>query len=563
MRKAREEDGRGEERHRDPSTRDRLAGFCRAHALGSAALLVPLSTLLVLHYGQRGFLPLDQSIVFEGGNALRCGRVPFVDLSAPSGLPLFLIQRALSSVLGWSWLAYLVHGAALNAVAALVAFSLVAHRYRSRAVPLLVGLATALVFVPPIGTPYPDHGSFLFSGLALLLADRAGDASGGRRVLLLLSAGATWGVAWLCKPIPALFLLPPVLLAARPVRGLRNQLAAQVSIVLVGSAIGILAPLLAAGASPGAYYARGLAPLLAVGGGRLEHLFADSAHPPRSLVAAEWRVPLLLWAAIAGGSRLFHRGLAPPVETRQRRRSLLLSTCLLGASFGYACLTFRDAGTSLGWFPLAAALAAAPGSRLRSATSAGPETRALRQAAGWAIGLACVGWLIAFHLRVNVGRSALLMNLEDRLPPTAAAPGLEWLDAVTPEFTGTDGESLRKVLEYLDSRPEPVFLLGDSSVIYGLSGHCSPSPVLWFHPHLTVPWKDGRATEEFQEGLIGVLPRSGVAAVIVENGGTQMGVTPDTLPRVRDWVASRTVAKREFGSFAVFELSPHPGQVSR
>lgn len=530
---------------------------------GLAGLLVTFAVLLALRYGQRGFLPLDQSIVFEGGNALRCGRIPFRELSAPAGLPLFLIQEAVSAVLGWNWLAYLVHGAVLNAIAALVAFGLLARRYRSLAVPLLVGMATALVFVPPIGTPYPDHGSFLFSGLALLLADRAEGSPRGRRVLLLLLAGASWGLAWLCKPIPALFLLPLILMIAGQTRRPSRRSVAEAAIVLSGSAIGVVSPLLAVGASPGAYYARGLAPLFGVGGGRLDHLFADSAHHLRSVVAAEWLVPLLLWTALAAGSQMLLRGAAASVDNRQDRRSALMSIFLVGAGLGYACLTYRDAGTSLGWFPLAAALAAASGSRLETATSESPAKRALRQAGGWAIGLACLGWLLAFHLRVNVGRSALLMNLEGRLPATAAARGLEWLDARTPAFTATDGESLRGVLDFLDSTPEPVFLLGDSTAIYGLSGHCSPSPVLWFHPHLTVPWKDGRATEEFQVGLIGALERAGVAAVIVENGGTQMGVTPDTLPRVRDWVASRTVAKREFGSFAVFELSPHPGQGSR
>lgn len=528
--------------------------------MGPAGLLVAVSALLVLHYGQRGFLPLDQSIVFEGGNALRCGRVPFADLSAPSGLPLFLIQEALSSLLGWSWLTYLVHGAALNAAAALIAFGLLVRRFRTFAVPLLAGLATAVVFVPPIGTPYPDHGSFLFSGLALLLADRTTTCSGRRSSLLLLSAGVSWGLALLCKPIPALFLLPVVLLVAGPARRPRRQWIVDASSVFLGAIAGVLAPLAAAGASPGAYYAGGLAPLWRVGAGRLEHLFGDSAHYLWSVVAAEWQVPLLLWTALAGGSRWFLRGTVEGRGASGRSRSLLLSFGLVAASFGYACLTFRDAGTSLGWFPLAAALAVAPGSRLQGASRAEPERRAARLAVLGALGVACLGWLIAFHLRVNVGRSALLMNLAGRLPRSVAARGLEWLDAETPEFTATDGDALRRLLEDLDARPGPVFLLGDSTVVYGLSGRCSPSPVLWFHPHLTVPWRDGRATREFQERLILALDRARVGAVIVENGGTQMGVTPDTLPLVRDWVAARTTAKRALGSFELFELSPVSGE---
>jgi len=443
--------------------------------------------LLSLSQGSRGFLPLDQSIVFEGGNALRCGRVPFVDLVAPTGLPLFQIQEWLGAGLGWSWRTYLVHGALLNALAALVAFALLRPRYDSAAVPMAAAAATAAVFLPPIGTPYPDHGSFLFSGLSLLLVDRARGAQNWGRRARLFAAGSAWGLALLCKPIPTLFFVPVLpLVGCRLRRSWRSSVEDPSSLIL-GIGTGLTAPLLLVGIPMRAYVHEGLLPLLAVGEGRLDHLVADSAGYLRAVVAPEWLVPLLLWAVLFGRSCRPPAGGDPGLDAGERRQSLFLSAWIVGASLAYAGLTFRSAATSLGWFPLAAALAAAPGASRggvgRPAVAAERGERIL----SLVLVVALLGWLISFHVRVNERRSALLMDLHGSLHPAPAGPGLEWLEAATPEFTRTDGDSLRRVLAYLESTPAPVFLLGDSSVIYALSGRCSPSPVLWFHPHLTVP----------------------------------------------------------------------------
>ncbi len=523
--------------------------------------MVSLAALLAVRAGGRGLLPLDQAIVFEGGHALGCGRVPFVDLAAPAGLPLFLIQRSLFAILGVGWRAYLLHGALLSALGALATYGLLRPRAATARLPLAAAAATAVVFLPPIGVPYPDHGSFLFSGLALLAADRARSRRGGAATLLAVLAGASWSWAFLAKPIPAAFALPLVVfLLRRPEAGAR-PLSRALSAFVAGSLVTGGATLGLAGVDGGSYL-EGLRWLLTVGEGRITRLHADSMAHLRAVVAPAWSVPLPLWLLV-GGLAAWSAGRGAEQDDAERSaawRDRLLSTGLLLASLFYASLTFRSGWTSLGWLPLAWGLAWAPADRRLSAAmergSGARDPRAARRIriAGVIAGLACVAWLGFFHVVVNERRGALLLDLRGRLAAQPVPPGLEGLDPVTPAFTATDGESLRGVVAFLRDRPERFFLLGDSSLIYGLAGRCSTSPVLWFHPFLTVPWRGETATVEFQEQLIGRLERERVHYLVVENGGTQMGVTPDTLPRVRDWAAPRTRAAHRFGAFEVFEL---------
>ena len=52
-------------------------------------ILLAVSALGVavnLYFGRRGFLPLDQSIVFDGGWRILNGQLPFRDFTAPSAI---------------------------------------------------------------------------------------------------------------------------------------------------------------------------------------------------------------------------------------------------------------------------------------------------------------------------------------------------------------------------------------------------------------------------------------------------------------------------------------------
>lgn len=538
----------------------RRAVLERTLALIAGVALLFLSALLAIHYGQRGYLPLDNSIVFEGGNLLLCGRRPGVDFSAPAGLTLALLQALSFRVFGVSWLAYLVHGALLNATAALTCFALLRPRFPTLTIPMLMAAGTAVVTVPPIGTPYPDHGSFVLAGLAVLLADRAsGRGSGGE--YLWATCGVVFSAAFLAKQIPAIFVLPLLLMSATRRCGYwaaqRNAAA-----LTAGACLGLLFILVLLRMPVTAFLTDYLAGPLRVGIGRVS-AFVTLASPHLSgVVLPVWGVPLgvstgVLVAEVAWLLKL-SRGASGVLKGAVPE--LLLGLILVIGGFGYALLTFRSAWTSFGWYYMGmGVLLAAPASSLKNRQGACQPDRIAWGKSVLRVSTAIlVAHTLWFNAQINDSRIPSLMNLRGRAEAEAVPRGLEWLDPVTPSFTRTNAESLRALISFLNMNVGEVFLLGDSTIVYGLASRCSPSPVLWFHPTLTVPWllDQGRASEDFEARLEDALVRSGVRFVILENGGTQMGVSPETLPRVSRWVALHTAAKMTFGSFEVFDLRP-------
>ncbi len=83
------------------------------------ALLLLVSVLgfaLCWQIGRIGYLPLDQSIVFDGAWRVVSGQVPWRDFITPNGLSPILMQALVFQLFGVSWATYVGHAAALNAV---------------------------------------------------------------------------------------------------------------------------------------------------------------------------------------------------------------------------------------------------------------------------------------------------------------------------------------------------------------------------------------------------------------------------------------------------------------
>jgi hypothetical protein len=123
--------------------------------------------------------------------------------------------------------------------------------------------------------------------------------------------------------------------------------------------------------------------------------------------------------------------------------------------------------------------------------------------------------------------------------------------------TSTD---LGAVFSYLDEREGNLFLLGDTSVLYGITGRPSVSPVLWFHPGLTIPVPGGEKFPAFERELIAALEIHRVRIVVVEGRSTWMGVRLDQFPELLATIRARTVSFERFGPFAVYELDPPFGE---
>ena len=82
------------------------------------------SFLICLHYGRIGFMPLDQSIVFDGAWRILSGQIPFRDFYTPIGLTPIFIQALFFKYFGLSWFCYVLHAAIFNSIFCILIFSI-------------------------------------------------------------------------------------------------------------------------------------------------------------------------------------------------------------------------------------------------------------------------------------------------------------------------------------------------------------------------------------------------------------------------------------------------------
>lgn len=537
-------------------SRSAKATWSRVVTLTSVA---SFAFLLALDAGREGFQPLDHSIVFDAAHRLLAGQRPALDFAIPAGLVPALLQAGFFELLGTSWWTYCLHAAVANAAGAAVVFHLLAARTATLALPGLLAAATAVVLVPPVGVPFPDAWSCLFACTALLLVDRWSKASRPTRAAAWFGAGALFCLAFLSKPVPALFVLVPVaLVGVRVLEGCSRRLAAA-ALFSGGCALTWLALALVTGSGPRAMWRQFVLDAGAIGSGRLARLLDPATcWAVFDEVASAWWLPLLLVAAAIAAT-------SPARRSPTWRLDAGIAAVLASSGALYALLSFRSSLSTLGWYPLAVgfALTAAPtGAAARPAPPAGGRRtiwRSLLPRGRAEVGRALVLLLTMAHawnfqITVNRSRSVNLVPYREVHDGAWSPRGLEYLDLVTPTFSAVTARGLSGVLEFLERRPGNIYLLGDATILYALAGRPSAGRALWLHPWATIPWHGTTATDSFQEELIEHLIAHRVRYVVLEGERTQMGVSPDGLPRVRDWILRHAQPVLAIDGYRILEI---------
>jgi hypothetical protein len=134
------------------------------------------------------------------------------------------------------------------------------------------------------------------------------------------------------------------------------------------------------------------------------------------------------------------------------------------------------------------------------------------------------------------------------------------------QYTARDFMNL---INYLNSNSGNFFLMGDSSVLYGLTNRPSISPSLWFHRGLTIPVKGTIEFEQYEDQLIQNLEKYDVRYVIFEgaidfesflmrrtiiNSNTMMGGSIRDFERLYRKIEKATCHMVRFGGFTVIEM---------
>ena len=215
-------------------------------------------------------MPLDQSIVFDGGWRVLSGQVPGRDFVTPSGLVPILLQSLFFKVLGVTWFAYCLHAALINGLFAVVSLWVLQRLGAPPALALFYAVLSAVVMYPPFGVPFMDQHAFFF-GLVMVHALVAlGQASPGRRTWPAIAAAAAGLLGYLSKPIPTVLFVPLAVAAmlALP-RGQRWRAGRTLVAAAAALTVGLVALAAVAGIAPGAVFEQTVRLPLRVGAPRV------------------------------------------------------------------------------------------------------------------------------------------------------------------------------------------------------------------------------------------------------------------------------------------------------
>jgi hypothetical protein len=486
-------------------------------------------------------MPLDQSIVFDGGWRILQGQVPFRDFTTPSGLVPIALQAAFFRLFGVTWLVYCAHAAVFNALFAVAAYALLRLFALPAGAAAAYALLSGVLFYPPFGVPFMEQHAFFFSLLFVLgLAAAARTEAWASAAAAVAALAAV--LAYLSKQIPTAFVLPAALMVAPrlPRRALAWAVAA------VAASFGLLAlGAWAAGVDRRLVAEYFLALPAREAGSRLAevHSVARAAAVTAEAVAAWGLISVPAAAVLALGLLVIRRRdadrLAPALAL------LFLAACAL---FSVFTNNEEQNGIAYGFVALGLAHAA-----MRARLAA--RWRHLASAA-----LLLLAVVDAARFERGVNRPRLVHRLQD-VPPASEAeqarlpPALRFMRWRLHPFYGYTPDDLSRLAGFLAGQPDAFLLIGDTSILYALAGKPSVNPALWFHRRLTLPGRNTEAFRDYEQRLVAHVRRFHARFVVLEGRETYEGTSLAHFPALRARVRGDG-AQSTFGPFRVLELSP-------
>ena len=498
------------------------------------------------HYGPRGFMPLDHSVVFDGGWRTLEGQVPFRDYTTPNALTPSFIQAGFFLVFGVSWKAYVLHATVFNGLFAVLVYALLRLCGGGRLTAALYGCLSGVVFYPPLGVPFHDQHAFFFMLLAITLGVGAREAGGRVELILWTIVPFAVSAAALSKQTPTLLGVPIVLALAFVSKApLRRVLPC-----LIAGATACVVLIVGAGLAAGVEWqlaweyfvqlpfdtgqARG-----SRADGTAASLFALAALFPLLVV-----VPSLVVGRFGRVPLRFGHGVALPLG---------LSAAFMAMCAAFISLTLNEPTeglplffASVGLFQIAVGRALPDwplGERLTLPTVVGAVIAIVALVAGW-----------TYNNQVNERRSASNIIYDEALVEHGLPSELSSMHFQVPgRYAGMHAADLGRVVEYLRSNPGNFVHFGDTTVLNGITDTPSVFPALFVSEGLTIPARGSHELERFERRLFDRMKLEGVRRVVVERR-TWEGVRLSSLPRFQAWLGRCGDTTHVFGFFEVVEI---------
>lgn len=547
-------------------------------------ILLTVGTLYCLYYGRIGYMPQDSPTVFDGGWRILSGQIPFRDFTLPNAIVPIFLQAFFFKILGINWFVYCLHAAILNGLFCVIVFYFLRMFGGTLWLSFFYALLSGVAFYTPFGVPVQDQHAYFFTFLLIFLACLSSRVDKTLlKQLIFFFLPVVTVIAFLSKQIPTIFgvaLAGSILLVTE-----RRNLFMLTRSILAGVLV-VLILLLAL------YYTLGIDfELLKVyfyhlpaetGSSRITKVISSNYSLTINYMHHHWRlffpfalVPILFLGALlfvcmrftSAGTRPYWKELIKRMENNFF--PLFIAQFLLVICFLFVILTNnqRENGVPLIFISLGLTQIFAT-AVLNQGNYDNTTVSFLRQR--FVLGL--MSFILAgsslwcawnFDRQVNATRKVhdfIYQRKSNEDPKQQMPEALSFLVwGVPKKYTGTP-EDLLRITDYFKRNTGNFYLLGDSSILYALTGRPSVNPVLWFHPGQTLPRTGSIFFPSFQDRLMEDLRKYNVRYIVVEvtrvkpSISTWSGVNLEYFPALKELVQKKGYERERFGPFTIIEL---------
>ena len=130
-------------------------------------LIIIISFTFNTYYGYRGIFPIDSFLIFDGGYKVLNGNHPFKDYWSITGPLLDYFQAFFFLIFGVNWFSYVLHASTINLLLVIFSYFVFTSIGLKRWYSFIYCLGIGALAYPPVGTPFIDHHSSIFSILAI------------------------------------------------------------------------------------------------------------------------------------------------------------------------------------------------------------------------------------------------------------------------------------------------------------------------------------------------------------------------------------------------------------
>ncbi len=409
------------------------------------------------------------------------------------------------------------------------------------------GALSALFFYPPTGTPFMDQHSFFFMTL-MFLAAAAGTVAPGRGEL----------AAWFA--VPFLFVLGyssgqiPIAFGAVSVAiwvACHPRRAPKWIAAIAGGTVCAAACLLLVHAVwpldwQAAWHYSVTLPLQVAGDRTVR---PGTAGPVRMVLATLVRFPV--WVKLWSLDLALVAAVPLILLRRSPRWSLqswtLLSCLVTTAAFMAFTRTLWQTGLALAMMIVAVAIALVRESLPAAVARPIIAIIALAAVRDSAVFVATVDIPRLEHVQYNAEEAA---RAEGHLPS-----GLEFM-RWSRGPSGLAADELTALVRFLRETDGNFLLIGDASILYGLTGKPSVSPALWLDPRLTMPHPEAPEFVQFESQLLERLRTHDVRRVVLDRPTTWTHLTLQHFPQLVKVTKSGACGEKSFGGARVMEMCP-------